>query len=66
MLLSIQVSCAWAAEYIKLGSTGSEVSQLQTMLKDLGYYTGDITGHVGTKTEAAIKAFQGMQTDIHM
>ena len=59
MLLSIQVSCAWAAEYIKLGSTGSEVSQLQTMLKDLGYYTGDITGHVGTKTETAIKAFQG-------
>lgn len=43
---------------IKLGSAGSEVSDLQTTLKALGYYSGDITGHAGEKTVAAIKAFQ--------
>lgn len=47
-----------SSTYIKLGSSGSTVSNLQTKLKALGYYTGDVTGNVGTKTESAIKAFQ--------
>ena len=51
------LSCAQAAS-IKQGSTGSEVAQLQTMLKNLGYYSGNITGHAGEKTVAAIRAFQ--------
>ncbi|MBP3523919.1 MAG: peptidoglycan-binding protein [Clostridia bacterium] len=34
------------------------IKSVQTMLKELGYYTGEITGKVGTKTEAAIKKFQ--------
>jgi len=50
-------ACAQAAS-IKLGSTGSEVSQLQTMLAKLGYYSGNITGHAGEKTVEAIRAFQ--------
>ena len=50
-------SCAQAAN-IKLGSTGSEVTQLQTMLAKLGYYSGNITGHAGEKTVEAIRAFQ--------
>lgn len=58
----VTIMLVWAsyaqAASIKLGSTGSEVSQLQTMLTSLGYYSGNITGHAGEKTVAAIKAFQ--------
>ena len=56
-IMLVWVSCAQAAS-IKLGSTGSEVSQLQKMLTTLGYYSGSVTGHAGEKTVAAIKAFQ--------
>ena len=43
---------------LKLNSQGAKVSQLQTDLKQLGFYYADITGNFGTKTEAAVKAFQ--------
>ncbi len=44
--------------YIKLGSSGTTVKNMQTKLAALGYYYGENTGNVGEKTEAAIKAFQ--------
>lgn len=43
---------------LKLDSQGTKVTQLQQDLKQLGYYYADITGNFGTKTEAAVKAFQ--------
>ncbi len=43
---------------LQLNSQGDAVSQLQQNLKTLGYYSADITGNFGTKTEAAVKAFQ--------
>lgn len=43
---------------IALGATGTEVSQLQTKLKSLGFYKGKIDGGFGSVTEAAVKAFQ--------
>ncbi len=43
---------------LKLNSQGTAVSNLQTDLKQLGYYYADITGNFGSKTEAAVKAFQ--------
>ncbi len=43
---------------LKLGSTGTEVSNLQKNLTTLGYYYGDITGHFGTMTQTAVKKFQ--------
>ena len=57
-ILSMQAIGVLADTYIRLGSTGSEVSDLQTALKALGYYAGDITGHAREKTVTAIKAFQ--------
>lgn len=57
-VMSLQAVGALADTYIKLGSAGSEVSDLQTTLKAMGYYSGDITGHAGEKTVAAIKVFQ--------
>lgn len=43
---------------LKLNSQGSAVKTLQSNLKALGYYTAEITGNFGTKTEAAVKKFQ--------
>lgn len=42
----------------KMGSAGGEVSQIQSVLKDEGYYTGNIDGIFGTKTKNAVIAFQ--------
>ena len=40
------------------GSTGAAVTTLQNNLYTLGYYNGDITGHYGSRTAAAVKAYQ--------
>ena len=42
----------------KYGSTGSEVTQIQTKLKRWVYYSGAIDGIYGSKTLAAVKWFQ--------
>lgn len=44
--------------YLQDGSTGSDVKNLQTRLKELGYYTGSVTGTFGDATKAAVTAFQ--------
>jgi peptidoglycan hydrolase-like protein with peptidoglycan-binding domain len=45
-------------ETLKKGSKGNEVSQLQTFLKNKGYYSGELDGVFGSKTEAAVKGYQ--------
>ncbi|MVB10840.1 Spore cortex-lytic enzyme [Caprobacter fermentans] len=42
----------------KVGSTGSEVKQIQTRLKNWGYYTGKVDGVYGTQTKNAVLYFQ--------
>lgn len=42
----------------KYGSRGTEVRQIQTKLKQLGYYKGSIDGIYGTQTKNAVIAFQ--------
>lgn len=42
----------------RLGSTGQEVTNIQTRLKEWGYYTGSVDGVYGQKTADAVKAFQ--------
>jgi N-acetylmuramoyl-L-alanine amidase len=42
----------------KMGSTGSEVREIQTRLKKWGYYTGSVDGIYGTRTRNAVKYFQ--------
>ena len=46
-----------AASY-KRGSTGSVVSEIQQKLKNWGYYSADIDGIYGSRTEAAVLLFQ--------
>lgn len=43
---------------LKLDAEGSRVSTLQTNLKKLGFYSAEVTGHFGSKTKAAVVAFQ--------
>lgn len=40
------------------GSTGDEVRQIQTKLKNWGYYTGVVDGIFGWQTESAVRSFQ--------
>ncbi len=42
----------------KRGSRGEEVRQIQTKLKNWGYYTGSIDGIYGKQTEEAVRKFQ--------
>lgn len=42
----------------RYGSSGSEVKQIQTKLKNWGYYSGSVDGIYGSKTLSAVKKFQ--------
>lgn len=42
----------------RFGSSGEEVKQIQTKLKDWGYYNGSVDGVYGSKTQSAVKSFQ--------
>lgn len=42
----------------KYGSRGNEVVQIQTKLKAMGLYTGQIDGIYGSQTQSAVIAFQ--------
>ncbi len=56
MLTSKQEQAEYALS--KYGSTGSEVRQIQTKLKSLGYYNGSVDGIYGTQTQNAVRSFQ--------
>ena len=43
---------------LSLGNTGIAVQALQLRLRDLGYFTGDVSGLFDTETEAAVKRFE--------
>ena len=47
-----------SATRLEKGSTGSDVKDLQTKLKKLGYYDAYVDGDYGDTTVAALKAFQ--------
>ena len=42
----------------RYGSRGDEVKQIQTKLKNWGYYNGNVDGIYGSKTVEAVKYFQ--------
>ncbi len=42
----------------RYGSSGEEVKQIQTRLKEWGYYNGEIDGIYGSATQKAVKDFQ--------
>src|SRR4051812_22956098 len=50
-----------AEPVLRPGSSGDAVRQLQVALQGLGYNPGAIDGQFGSRTEAAVKAFQRAQ-----
>lgn len=45
-------------ETLKLGSSGSNVMEIQSLLKKIGYNSGSIDGKFGEQTKLAVKEFQ--------
>ena len=52
------ISTSPSLQTLRTGSKGDLVKALQTKLKELGYYTGQIDGEYGSSTAAAVKEFQ--------
>lgn len=59
LILIVTLACSGSVSALsKMGSTGSEVRQIQTKLKNWGYYKGGVDGIYGTKTKNAVVSFQ--------
>ncbi len=58
LILSILLGSATASALSKMGSRGNEVRNIQTRLKNWGYYKGAVDGIYGTQTKNAVIAFQ--------
>ncbi len=59
LVISIVTSLAGSVQTLsKQGSQGSEVKQVQTKLRDLGYYKGSIDSVFGSQTKSALLSFQ--------
>lgn len=51
-------ACSVPAVSYSYGSSGAKVQEIQTRLKNWGYYSGSIDGVYGSATTAAVKWFQ--------
>lgn len=47
--------------YSQTGSSGTEVEEIQRVLKDRGIFKGEITGYYGAQTAEAVRQFQRQQ-----
>lgn len=66
ILVSLSIKLPKVYAISQYGSSGDEVKQIQTKLRDWGYYSGQIDGVYGSKTYEAVKKFQssnGLQAD---
>lgn len=43
---------------LRLGSTGEDVKRLQERLKEISYYTGEVTGNFDEATDKAVREYQ--------
>ena len=58
MQVTVDPSAPTPEPVLRNGSTGERVSQLQSRLKELGYYTGSVDGQYGPGTQSAVLLFQ--------
>ncbi len=57
-LLKAPTAAAAITQTLAVGSTGDQVSALQSMLAAAGFYRADVSGYFGKLTQAAVKSFQ--------
>ncbi len=55
--VTASLTSAWGDAY-KKGASGATVTEIQTRLKNWGYYSGEVDGIFGSATEKAVKYFQ--------
>lgn len=55
--VTASLTSAWGDAY-KKGTSGATVTEIQTRLKNWGYYSGEVDGMFGSATEKAVKYFQ--------
>lgn len=62
VIVSLALVCAFSESTVfalsKIGSRGSEVTNIQTRLKNWGYYKYTVDGIYGWRTAEAVKSFQ--------
>ncbi len=63
VLITLNIFClalsqTAAADLYKKGSSGATVREIQTRLKNWGYYDGAVDGIYGSQTEKAVRYFQ--------
>lgn len=66
IIILVFVLCFTVGALSKIGSSGREVSEIQSRLKEWGYYNGAVDGIFGTETRNAIIKFQkanGLEPD---
>ncbi len=56
-VFAASLTSAWGDAY-KKGASGATVTEIQTRLKNWGYYSGEVDGVFGSATEKAVKYFQ--------
>ena len=69
MVLTAVILCAAIAQtstdnlpvYSQTGSSGTEVEEIQRVLKERGLFKGEITGYYGSQTKSAVEKFQKQQ-----
>ncbi|MFV8826369.1 peptidoglycan-binding protein [Alkalihalobacterium sp. APHAB7] len=54
-------SVQFTASVLRIGSSGSQVRQLQQSLKELGHFNHEVTGYYGNITATAVRSFQQSQ-----
>ena len=57
-LFIIAMAQSASADLYKRGSSGAVVREIQTRLKNWGYYSGPVDGVYGSRTEEAVRRFQ--------
>ena len=57
-VLSLALTENASADLYKRGSSGATVREIQTRLKNWGYYFGSVDGIYGSQTEKAVRYFQ--------
>ncbi|WP_099205120.1 spore cortex-lytic enzyme [Scatolibacter rhodanostii] len=58
LMIVIVVNSSPVEALSKEGSSGTEVTQIQTKLKNWGYYSGSVDGIFGSETKKAVISFQ--------